>query len=105
MNSENDAEQNQPNNLRGRPEDFIVITLLAHLAAELQVHRELLYTLLDKTPEALQGKTPKEYVDTLVQDRTNRGLAGVADLSPQLATLVANVLLPRKKDEPPTEEP
>jgi len=87
--------------------DFLFATLLIQMAATLQVHRELLCKLLDGNDAILQGKPPHKYLDDLMKEQTNKSLSGMADFSQTAATLFANVLLPKKKneqDEPPSDE-
>lgn len=107
MNSANDSGADNPDPKRVKLLELLLMTLASHVGGELRAHRELLYTLLDKNPDILQGSTPKDYIDNLVKSQTNKGLAGIADVSQPVATILANILLPKKKDaqdEPPNDE-
>lgn len=70
---------------------------LARIAAEMQIQREVLCTLLAKEPSILQGKEPADYIESKIQERLNSLLAGAADVAPDAASALANMLLPRKK--------
>src|SRR5580692_12438776 len=87
------------------PLAFFQNIMFARLSAELQVHRELIESLLAKETSILQGKAPKDYLESKIQERVNLILAGMADVSHAQATLAATILLPKKKDDqpPPSE--
>jgi hypothetical protein len=99
----NPEDPNSPEN-QDKIQKFLSDGLEIRRGIELQVHREVLCSLLAKEPSILQGKEPSDYIESKVRERLHAMLADASDISPSAASALARMLMPEKDQPPPTHD-